>query len=703
MLGSPLALLGFIFITLITPIHTFPPAISFSPYKFQSTLEHFPICRYCLCDHHQAAVTCTGAHILINTLHLPPWTSTFHLHNVSVPRMPHFGYSPALKVLRINNCGLAEIHPLSFVPLPNLETVHLADNLLESVEDTLFSRLEKLRVLNLARNKIKDLRKVEFAISESVVLEQLNLDGNPIQIGPGPKNAWPMSRQVHLANTGLAKVNGTHFVFKPSDSCAPESCRHISIPSAAWSHIVTADLSHNPELHIDPATMPLLANLTSLNLAKTRLTWGLSTLFHPEANLRHLDIHGATLANDSRDIWHYCTSRLEWLDISNTGTKSIVLSKECTGLQWMFASDNEITEADIEATGLRVAHLDGNKLKEWPFVVGPPALQRMMHQLETLNLGKNELTSLPSEALVGFAALTTLNLAENDLVNIPKDAFPEVGFHLHYLNLSHNLIKDFPRLVLPKLQVLDLSSNDFGPEGISMNAFDGMPSLQHLHLRGNRGILDACEEEIELEGLCWVGSASKLTNLIELDVSDCAVTKISVLRELQDLQSLNLAKNELLQLDFTNLPQTLVHLNLRRNKLHSTKNLIQTTLKTTLIDLDIAENPLRCECNLFALAPLLSRQADYTDRSQYYCFAENWQHPLKSYLDSAEHFCSASEREDSSGTIATFIINSLALLVFCLVVAVIIAYFILKIYNHMHCKGWSSYTPVAQNDLPVDL
>lgn len=177
------------------------------------------ICRYCLCDFHTKTVTCASASLRLKTVVLPPWAETFHAHNVSVPEFPHFTYQPALKVVRINHCNMRTLHPLSFIPLPNLETIHLSDNLVESVPENLFLRLTQLRILNLARNKIHNLDALKFSMPGGLVLEQLHLESNPIRLGLAADSSvnWPLSRQLLISNTNVKLLNSTHMVFKVSD------------------------------------------------------------------------------------------------------------------------------------------------------------------------------------------------------------------------------------------------------------------------------------------------------------------------------------------------------------------------------------------------------------------------------------------------------------------------------------------------------
>jgi hypothetical protein len=174
------------------------------------------VCRYCLCDFHTKTVTCASASLRLKTVALPEWTETFHAHNVSVPEFPHFTYQPALKVIRINFCSMQTLHPLSFIPLPNLETIHLSDNLIEALPESLFLRLNHLRVLNLARNRIRNLDLLKWSLPAGLILEQLHLETNPISLGLSADSdiKWPLAHQLFVSNVNIESINSTHVLFK---------------------------------------------------------------------------------------------------------------------------------------------------------------------------------------------------------------------------------------------------------------------------------------------------------------------------------------------------------------------------------------------------------------------------------------------------------------------------------------------------------
>lgn len=110
------------------------------------------------------------------------------------------------------------LHPLSFIPLPNLETIHLSDNLIEALPENLFLRLTQLRVLNLARNKIRNLDALKWSLPGGLVLEQLHLESNPIKLGLAADSTikWPLTKQFFISNMNVQLLNSTHMIFKVS-------------------------------------------------------------------------------------------------------------------------------------------------------------------------------------------------------------------------------------------------------------------------------------------------------------------------------------------------------------------------------------------------------------------------------------------------------------------------------------------------------
>jgi Leucine-rich repeat (LRR) protein len=133
------------------------------------------------------------------------------------------------------------LHPLSFIPLPNLETIHLADNLVEAIPENLFLRLTQLRILNLARNRIRNLDALKWSMPGGLVLEQFHLESNPIRLGLASDSSvnWPLSRQLFVSNTNIQLLNSTHMVFQVCYYEVTSNYWHIfrTLPFAHRKHV----------------------------------------------------------------------------------------------------------------------------------------------------------------------------------------------------------------------------------------------------------------------------------------------------------------------------------------------------------------------------------------------------------------------------------------------------------------------------------
>lgn len=181
------------------------------------------ICRYCICERATQTVICnSGKHLYLRIIKLPGWAETFYAHNLTTMlEMPHFVYHSGLRILRINACGMRYVHPLSLASLPNLETIHLANNYLETIPENFLKRASKLRVLNLASNRFKDLNEIEWSLASSdIILDELILNDNPIELSrqrrlnDDERNQWPLTKQLFMRNTQIKSITADEIIFK---------------------------------------------------------------------------------------------------------------------------------------------------------------------------------------------------------------------------------------------------------------------------------------------------------------------------------------------------------------------------------------------------------------------------------------------------------------------------------------------------------
>ena len=128
-----------------------------------------------------------------------------------------------------------------------------------------------------------------------------------------------------------------------------------------------------------------------------------------------------------------------------------------------------------------------------------PGVFKGLTSLHKLDLGDNDLTSVPPGLFDGLTSLHTLDLSGNDLTTLPPGLFEGLT-GLHTLGLGGNDLTSVPPGLfdrLTSLHTLDLSGNDLTslPTGI----FTGLTSLRQLELNGKRDPVSGNSRPFEIE------------------------------------------------------------------------------------------------------------------------------------------------------------------------------------------------------------
>ncbi|VDN83807.1 unnamed protein product [Brugia pahangi] len=582
------------------------------------------ICHYCRCDRHSSTISCTGYNILLRSVIAPHWAKILYFHHMSMRHLPHFAQNENIKILRINFCGLTHIHSLSLTSLPNLETLHLSDNRLTDLPSECFFELTKLRIINLARNLIRDLNLINEMLPRSHILERFSIDGNPIQIS-SISTQFPLARQLHLSDTNMETINDSTITFLPSIGCnvSETLCRSMHISNQQWFILRSLDLSSQEELSIHPSLLPVISNVSVLNLRTTKLPDSFPDWLQISSRVRHLSIPFTVLPNANYS-WEWCSQYLEWLDISHLNLRTLIIPRHCK-IRYLKANDNHLDKVFIRANSLETLFLERNNLSSW---IVPPPGTTFNHML-TLSLSFNRIPYLPKNALAYYPQLQHLDISQNVLANLSTQSFPIIGMQIRSINMSHNKLSRFVHPILPSLLLLDLSNNAL--QGLDSYLLAGLPLLQHFYLKSNVGLFSKCSGISQ----CWIMSLNQLGNLIDLDISDCNLEWQPDLSSFQAMRKLDLSRNRLSSLDGTLLPRNLYFLDVSENLIHYLFN--DTCMKNSeLREMDISRNPLICHCTLLQIIQWIPNDTYSTSTNDlYYCFSGSWQYPLRNYLDSA--------------------------------------------------------------------
>ena len=183
-----------------------------------------------------------------------------------------------------------------------------------------------------------------------------------------------------------------------------------------------------------------------------------------------------------------------------------------------------------DLSSLETLDLDGNSLASLPANVFDG-----LSSLERLDLSGNSLTSLPGNVFNDLSSLQTLDLSDNSLASLPADAFNGLP-SLRVLDLSDNSLASVPTDALnglPSLEGLYLTRNSL--TSVPAKAFNGVPSVQILHLGAN-----------SLTSM-HVEAFAGLTSLTGLNLSENSLSSLrgNVFNGLWSLVGLNMRDNSL--------------------------------------------------------------------------------------------------------------------------------------------------------------
>ncbi|KAF4531492.1 hypothetical protein B566_EDAN004088 [Ephemera danica] len=282
--------------------------------------------------------------------------------------------------------------------------------------------------------------------------------------------------------------------------------------------------------------------------------------------------------------------------------------------------------------------------------VSPQAFAGLATSLLALGLPNNQLSSVPSAALVSLPALERLDLSHNRLRALPTTAFKGLQ-NLTFVDLSENLLSQIAAdtfTLLRRLRVLRLRGNRLDASQIAALAPQLSKSIEELDVSENkiRGSLSSGSMKGSLSNLRTLQmsrnnltsvmkgalSGAKLTSLVSLTLAhnQIDVLEDDAFRALSSLTHLDLSHNRIVAVS----GGSLAHLS-RLRELRMAHNFLRTLaadlvaplpalVELSVDDNDISivqseallsakhlrritlsDNPLNCDCNLAGFATWL--------------------------------------------------------------------------------------------------
>lgn len=213
----------------------------------------------------------------------------------------------------------------------------------------------------------------------------------------------------------------------------------------------------------------------------------------------------------------------------------------------------------------------------------------------------------------------TMFVTGNNISRISVESFPIRMEQLTDLYLNGNQMESVDSMVfnnLPNLRLLNLSNNSI--QSFNSKAFPDDNTLQELNLSR------AIQNHSAVEDVLAVLQRGALLQLTRLDLSnnELVVLPEGMFTHLPNLATLSLQNSSIISLQNStqNIPPLLRELDLRDNSLRELSNstLSGLSLKTYL-QVHLAGNPWRCDCNIDDLVTWLRTSDQVTDAQNLTC------------------------------------------------------------------------------------
>ncbi|XP_020299164.1 leucine-rich repeats and immunoglobulin-like domains protein 2 isoform X2 [Pseudomyrmex gracilis] len=349
------------------------------------------------------------------------------------------------------------------------------------------------------------------------------------------------------------------------------------------------DLSENQLESVHSDVLKYLSDLEELDYSHNLIrNFDLSVLntVLSKFNLSYNQINN--LENSLERTKKFTRTKLKIFDVSHNNLSDLNFLNTLPEVQYLDLSFNKLSalsDSLFHLKHLEVLHIDNNQLLFLKF-------QHLPLSLLELNVGNNFINTLSLSFQKSF--IYTLNIQNNQIFEIHKNLSSLTK--LKHLNISGNLLSNFPDISLEQLEVLDLSFNNITiiPKTVSINNF---PNLRILKVNGNclKDITLRSKLELESFEANFVETIEKIDEnafLMLKEKNDCINVTISNNVKLSSIAENVFHHMNICSLDLSNNHFTYLSFELFKTHVYG-KNFSNARY---LINLQ--KNPFICDCSL---------------------------------------------------------------------------------------------------------
>ncbi|KAJ7308345.1 hypothetical protein JRQ81_008882 [Phrynocephalus forsythii] len=224
----------------------------------------------------------------------------FTCNSPSLSEFPS-GFPEQTRLISVEFTNISIIAVDALRALPHLEELHLSNNKLKTLSNSLFRFLPRLRTVDLSNNQLRDLPPGLFR--NNTALAVVSLKGN---------------RLTHLRSVWFETLSQLQILDVSENQL-------IEVPPFSFDtleNLTNLDLSHNRLRELSPRVFAGLARLTGLNLEGNQIHAVQEKTFRAVPNLKFLFLQNNSLADLPAGLFASLDA-LEMLDLSNNRLTSL--------------------------------------------------------------------------------------------------------------------------------------------------------------------------------------------------------------------------------------------------------------------------------------------------------------------------------------------------------------------------------------------
>ncbi|CAD5117083.1 unnamed protein product [Dimorphilus gyrociliatus] len=530
----------------------------------------------------------------------------------------------------------------------NLKSIHLDNNLLETINQLSFTGANKLQLLNFSCNSIEEL--IIHYSSPILKLTTLDLSSNLLTVIPQNLSSFAPNLQTLDLSSNLIKTINFDISYNIMKSLTYLDISNNNIKEIMGNDvkylgntvIKTLKLDNCNTNSIHPNFLSTFSNIKYLHMKNNELNEdAMERMFQNVSlnnNLTSLHIQGMKKSiTVTYEIFRHIKN-LEVLDMSNGNLIAVEpqIFKTILKIKTINMANNKLSRLKgidyLRNHSLSYLNLRSNRIEDLSYI--------SLRSLKYFDLSYNRVKTVPANWLTDNKMLKKLNLRNNKISKISEKSLRRSN--IEFIDVSHNKLKVLNSFGASSIKHIDSSFNEI--KSISIDLWKNLDSsLQKLNLSNNNlakipkyaavNLKELAQVDLSYNpiGKHLVKTANRKTILNvfnyvqELLMDSCEIDIIpdSVTKKFNFLTTLSLSNNiisNLQDLHLNNLKH-LLNLNLTKNQL---ENVNPKDLKDIafLESIDLSFNPWNCLCNIQSFIKWLNKTSVsiefYSKNSQRY-------------------------------------------------------------------------------------